>query len=440
MAHHLTEAGETDRSVDFWTRAGREAVSRAASREAVAHLRQALTQLLSLPDTVERSGREAELQSALGAALVHVTGPASEPLMQAHARARDLYREARDTRSEFVAEWNLWHVHYARANYADAQALAGHLIAVAEREQDSDLALQACHVEWVGAGSTADYHAALASAERGWALYDPERHCKHAFTFGAHDPGVCSRNHSAAANWALGWPDRARACHKQGLALARKLGHPLILVNALARGLWLLHLLRDNDRLAARATATIALATEQGFPNYRIDAEILRAWALRRSTDPKTTVRLIEIGLQERQRLNAMWLQPYFLSMLASAQARDGAIDEARLTIDRAIDEARCSGDLWNVPDLLRVRGGLLRNTNDLEAAEESLVAAMDLARGTGARALELRAATSLARLWSTQGRGLDAERLLTPIYQVFDEGLDTPDLQDARALLMTLS
>ena len=93
LAHHLTEAGETDRSVAYWAQAGRQAVSRAASVEAVAHFRHALAQLLSLPDTVERRRREAELQSALGAALVNVTGLASEALGAAYERARDLHGE-----------------------------------------------------------------------------------------------------------------------------------------------------------------------------------------------------------------------------------------------------------------------------------------------------------------------------------------------------------
>ena len=99
MAHHLTEARRGRRSVEFWAQAGRQAVSRAASREAVAHFQRALAQLLSLPDTVERKRREAALQSALGGALVHVTGLASEALAQAYARARDLCQQTGDTKA-----------------------------------------------------------------------------------------------------------------------------------------------------------------------------------------------------------------------------------------------------------------------------------------------------------------------------------------------------
>ena len=440
IAHHLTEAGEADASVAFWEQAGRRAVSRAASVEAVAHFRQALAQLLSLEDSAERRRREAKLQSALGAVLVHVTGPASKELGAAYLRARDLYGETGDGKARFTAEWNLWHVYFARAEYAAGNALAKKLMSEAESGQDSDLVLQACHVEWVAFGNTSDYGAALASCERGWALYDPDRHGAHAFTFGGHDPGVCSRNQAAAAHWVLGQPDRARACHEQALALARHLDHPLILVNALARGLPLLQRLRDRDRLEAQADATIALATEQGFPNYRIDAEILRAWARRRLAAPGETTRLIQAGLAERRRLSSMWLNPYFMSLLASAQAQDGALDAALTTIVQALDECRATGDVWLVPDLVHTKGEILRQAHDIAAAEDCFATAVAWARTSSARMRELRSATSLAKLRAAQGLRAAARQVLAPIYQQFDEGLGTPDLEDARVLLAALA
>lgn len=440
MAHHLTAAGEADLSVEFWERAGRHAVSSAASKEAAAHFQRALAQLQSLPDTAERRRREASLQDALGGALVHVTGPASEALATAYARARDLCQQAGDTKPQFVAEWNLWHVYYSRAEYGDAEVIAERLMNVAEQQNDPDLLLQACHVEWVALGTGADYGAAQACCERGWALYDEKRHGRHAFAFGAHDPGVCSRNQCAAASWALGQPDRARACQEQGLALARALDHPLIVVNALARSLPLLQLCRDLKTLEARATTTIALATEQDFPNYRIDAEILRAWASRERSAPGTTVRLIDAGLVDRQRLGSIWQRPYFLSLLADAQACDGALDEALDTIDQALEQGRSTGEIWHEPELLRIKGEVLRQLAMDDAAEQFFAEGLALAQTTSARAWELRIATSLARLWASQSRRESARQLLALVYGAFNEGFGTPDLQDARTLLTGLT
>ena len=90
-------------------------------------------------------------------------------------------------------------------------------MAVAERENDPDLLLQALHVEWIALGAKGQHRAARASCERGWALYDPEQHGSHHLTFGAHDPGVCSRSIRLRLRlWCLGHPDRRAPATSKG--------------------------------------------------------------------------------------------------------------------------------------------------------------------------------------------------------------------------------
>jgi class 3 adenylate cyclase/predicted ATPase len=437
MAHHLTEAGQTEASVEFWARAGQQAVSRAASKEAAAHFRRALAQLLTLPDTIERKRREAILQSALGGALAHVAGLASEAIAEAYARARDLCQQTGDTKPRFIAEWNLWHIHILRdTEHRHAQALAKRLMGVAEREDDPDLQLQALHAEWSTLCLMGEHSAAQACCERGWALYDPERHGSHHLTYGAHDPGVCSRMQGASETWCLGQPDRARAFHKQGLALAHRLSHPQILLHALVRGLPLFQLCRDRERLEAQAETTLRLATEQDSANFRTEAQFMLAWALSGRGEPEQAVRLMQAGLQELQSRSGTWTSPYYLSLLARTQARAGALDDALATLDGAHQHARMAGNAWSEPDLLQIRGELLLEKGKTEAAEQFFSAALGQARATAARAWELRAATSLARLWAEQGKRTQARDLLVPIYGWFTEGFDTADLKDAKALL----
>ena len=217
VAHHLTEAGEAERSVAFWERAGQLAVSRAASREAVAHYQHAISQLLSLPETIERKRREAGLQDALGGALAHIAGVESDALAQVHQRVRELSRQTGDVKRQFVAEWNLWHVHVARWEHRRAEAVGSSLMAMAESVGDPELLLQALHVEWSTLGPSGQPMATRSSCDRGWALYDPERHGRHHLIFGAHDPGVCSRVICAFETWCLGRPDEALACYEAGL-------------------------------------------------------------------------------------------------------------------------------------------------------------------------------------------------------------------------------
>ena len=223
MAYHLTEAGRADASVEFWAEAGRRSVSRAANREAVAHFQRAITQLLCLPDSVERKRREASLQDALGGALAHVTGVGSEALVPVYARARDLCQQIGDTKPEFVAQWNLWHVHTSRSEHIHVEALGGRLMAMAEHKSDPELVLQALHVEWITLAAKGEHRAAQASAQRGWALYNPERDGSHYLTYGAMT-GI-STDPMRARDVVSGSTGPSAHVLEQGLALARRLNH-----------------------------------------------------------------------------------------------------------------------------------------------------------------------------------------------------------------------
>ncbi|HYZ23180.1 MAG TPA: hypothetical protein VE690_13590, partial [Rhodopila sp.] len=93
----------------------------------------------------------------------------------------------------------------------------------------------------------------------------------------------------------------------------------------------------------------------------------------------------------------------------------------------------------WLSADLLRIKGErlLLRGTQGAATeAEGHFRQALDWARRQGALSLELRAATSLARLLRDQGRSADAGALLQPVYDRFTEGFNTADLKAAKALL----
>ena len=310
LARHLSEGGDIEGAVTYWEKAGRQAVSRAAGKEALAHFQRALTQLRDLPDSIGRRRREAALQSSVGAVLVNVTGLASETVERTWVEARDLSEQFGDARQQFIAEWGLWHVCIGRAEHRRARQIVDRLNAWAERDQDTDQILQACHAEWSTHSFLGEHEAARASSERGWGLYDHARHGTLAFTYGAHDPGVCSRNHAALANWCLGYPDRARACYEDGLALARELAHPQIIVHALNWGMPLFQLCRDRARLRSQADAALELAAEQGLANYRTDAQILRGWVLSREGEIDDAIHLMRVGLAERQERGTLFLHP----------------------------------------------------------------------------------------------------------------------------------
>ena len=115
---------------------------------------------------------------------------------------------------------------------------------------------------------------------------------------------------------------------------------------------------------------------------------------------------------------------------------RAGQFDDALSALDRAAETAGATGECFYQAELYRLRGVVLAERGDEAEATSWLHRAVDTARNQQAKSLELRAATSLARLWTDQGRRDQAHDLLAPIYGRFTEGFDTYDLKAAKALL----
>jgi predicted ATPase len=102
-------------------------------------------------------------------------------------------------------------------------------------------------------------------------------------------------------------------------------------------------------------------------------------------------------------------------------------------------DQGRTGQRRWEA-ELHRLEGIALSGLNQLDEAQRALKEALRVARRQQAKAYELRAATSLARLWGEQGRRTEARDLLAPVYGWFTEGFDTADLKEAKALLAQLA
>ena len=137
--------------------------------------------------------------------------------------------------------------------------------------------------------------------------------------------------------------------------------------------------------------------------------------------------------------------QPYnpgyravFLLRLAERELSAGEIDRAAATNEQASAELQAHGNYFCLPDIFRLRGEILlaRSRDNAAAAEEAFREALALAAKQSCRPLELRAATSLARLLAETGRREEARETLAPVYAAFTEGLGFPDLQAAKALL----
>jgi len=150
---------------------------------------------------------------------------------------------------------------------------------------------------------------------------------------------------------------------------------------------------------------------------------------------------LMERALANRRARGTLFVQPYYLALLAQARAKAGTSDWALRTIEEAVECVERTDERWVEPELHRLRGELLLDEfgSSVEEVEACLCRAIERAQALEVKRWELRAATALARLWAERGERQKAYDLLAPVYGWFTEGFDTRDLKDAKALLDAL-
>jgi predicted ATPase len=147
-------------------------------------------------------------------------------------------------------------------------------------------------------------------------------------------------------------------------------------------------------------------------------------------------ISLLRCGLTAFRATGSEHWLPHHTALLARACEIAGQIEEAATQLDDALQIVEKTGERWFAAELNRLKCRLLLRQGHTDAAEEHYRKALSIAVEQDAKLWELRAATSLARLWRDQGRRTEARDLLAPIYGWFTEGFDTPDLKDAKALV----
>jgi predicted ATPase len=437
LAHHLTAAGDTERAVDQWLKAGRHAAERFADLEAIRHFDRGLATLAVLQEGPSRDGREIELQLARGVSLFTTEGTISPAAAEAYARARELAEQRGDARQLFTAVYGLWQSAANVGNVSAARKLSNQLLQLSADREDDGLLLQAHHSAWTTCFRSGEPAAEREHSEAGRGLYDPERHFSHRSLYGGHDPGVCAANHSAQAHWLLGYPKKALVIGSEALALAERIAHPVSLELALFYDA-MLHLDRGDPQLALeRLRVAEALASEQRL-GFVWEPRVLRGAALSAQGAFEDAVACLREGLAGR--LGAMLNRSYGLNRLAEALVRQGEHGEALAAAREGLEAQDRTGQHRWEAELHRFEGIALFGLNRIEDAQNALEQALRIARSQQAKSYELRAAMSLARLWGEQGRRAEALQLLAPVYGWFTEGFDTADLKDAKRLLHELA
>ena len=342
LAHHMSSAGDTERAVEQWLKAGQHAAARLAYLEAIAHFERGLGLLDSLPESPVRNGREIELQLALGLCLFTAKGAVAAKLP--YARAHELAESSGEPQQRFEALYGVWQSTRTSGGVAAASPLSERLLRMAEREGDDGLRLQAHHSVWSTWSIGGDPAKTREHADAGRLLYDPEKHASHRLVYGGHDPGVCARSHGAQAEWLLGYPEKALASIADALALAARLAHPYTQSVTLTNSSVVYLYRREPERALRQVEAAEALAAEQRL-SLIFDPGILRGVALLGQGAVDEAIARIREGVTRWTRLGRTILLPYGLAFLAEGLARHGDRAAALATLREGLATADATGE-----------------------------------------------------------------------------------------------
>src|SRR6266536_1708361 len=437
LAHHLTVAGDTERAVDQWLKAGQYAAARLAHVEAIGHFERGLAALAELSQGPTRDGKEVELQLARGLSLFTAEGFISAEAAKAYARAREVAEQRGNPRQQFMAVYGLWQSANGIGMIHECRRLSDRLLQLTAYGADDGLRLQGHHSAWATYLFAGEPAAAREHCDAGRRLYDPEQHRSHSLLYGGHDPGICARFLGAMVYWLLGHPQEALALSTEAVAFAERLAHPLSLEIALLFGA-MLHLDRGEPELALQRLGTAeALVADQRL-GFIVEPQFLRGAALTAQGRLTEATACLREGLAGR--LGALRDRPYGLARLADALARQGEHGAALTAVREGLEAREKTGNRQWEAELQRLAGIAFLGLNRIEEAESAFHEAIHVAQRQQAKAYELRAAMSLARLWGEQGRRSEAHELLAPVYGWFTEGFDTADLKEGKALLDELT
>ena len=442
LGRHFTEAGKIEQAIPYWQKAGEIAIRRSAYIEAIGHLKNGLELLKALPGepTPERIELELRLQVALGNALIATKGYADPEAGKTFSRASELCLQEDAGFELFQVLHGLARFHIVRTELEKTRQLGEQLLRGAKRKQDPVLFLSAYQLIGTALWFMGNFVIAQQKFEQGFSYYDPHQHRSYTHLTD-EDQGVVCLSYMAWNLWLLGFPDRSLKKCRKALTLAHSLSHPLSTVFAQSYAAFLSIYRQEPLKVQEHAEVAIALANEHGFEFFKAFAKIFLGFGQSLMGQNESGLALIRKNLDDWKATGARLGGTQFRAFLAEAYGKTGNFESGLSVVAESLSEIRKNEERLGEAELYRVKGELLLMQAHAETdAENCFKQGIEISKRQGAKSLELRASISLSRMWQTQGKYKDAKRVLTEIYNWFDEGFNTADLKQARSLLEMLS
>jgi len=444
LGYHYARAGNIPEAIEAWLQAGKSALRRSATKEAVAHLREGLSLIPKMPASERRFEAEIALQSNLAMAYTANAGWSDPNVYGPYSRALKLCASHGTIREKATVLWGSTIAKLVNCELAKGLEHAQDFVRRAEEWRDDEAALMAYTAAvianfFLGRLEQASELAALVSAR-----YNPREHGKLVQIY-QHDPLIVSLVYSGHIEWLLGRPGRARECCVTARQLASEIGHPFMLAFVAILGVsdhWY-----EGDLAANLASVKrgLKVADDYGYPMYRVIGPLWATAALAaRGPAPEVLEQLC--GLLDKLPAKNQCIQmPLYRILLATEFGRIGQIERARSFAASAEALVKQTGERWAAPEIYRTHGSLLcqEPLRDDQAAMRLFKRSLASARKLGAVGWELRTAISIARLVSAGGSAsgrAEARDLLISTRAKFASAETSRDLREADDLVRVLN
>ncbi len=411
-----------------------------AAREAVALARRGLSLLQSTAQTAKSRNLEFSLHLLLGNALLVTAGYGDPEVEQIYRRARDLCEGLGDRAELLPVLYGLWVFQLIHSGLDQALEFGREFLQLAQEVKSAATLvgerMLGCPLFYLGRFSQA-----LPRFERAMAAYDQSMHGPLAWRYG-QDAGVTTRTYLAWTMWLLGYPDRAVLHNREARRLGDEMEHALSRGHALFFAAIHAYFRRDWDDFRALAHELVQLAQERELKFWLYAGQVVSGFVTARHGNANAGIKEMNSGIQDSLAAGTELNHTVLYALLAEAYSESGQPKQGLAAIGSAFSVVERTRECWFEAELHRLRGELLLQQGETGyelQAEQCFRRAMQIAQGQQAKSLELRAAKSLSRLWARHGERCTALSLLEPVYGWFTEGLETPDLREARALIEEL-
>ena len=434
LARHCTEGQLFEKAVAYRLKAGALAFKRSALSESVGQLEVGLGLLDRVADGGARAALALALQTSLARVLTVARGYGDPSAGEAYARARELCRDVADPRRVAEVMFGEFGFRLIRGHLRSALTIAEDMLERAAANGDEAIAfgghasrgMALAHMGELTAASES-LRAAMASQVR----VDP---AALSDSFGVVQFHI--RGYLAWILVARGCLDQARKLEIELLGMAPLASRTLAAACASCFSAWSSQLRRDADAVRPWIDPLVNLCDEHGFAFWQAASLAAKGWLVTDAGKIANGIALLERSLVAYRSIGSETLHSIAVNALAEALTRAGRSKRAISMLDEALAVTAENGDRLLKAEMLRLKGEALVAAGRDEAGEECFAAAIRVAHEQGALLWKLRASVCLASLWRGRSRVNDARDLLRPVHDQFREGLGSPDLRAARAVL----